>query len=178
MKLLSIIVMLAFTNSLLAKETFTQENLQEIGNKNKKLALYVSSKLVSKFGVVSETSVDTDKGELKKRVKKKELTLKVKTSTVGIIVNRRLDYNTLYVSFDSDCLQESCAYTFKWHKKKQKYVLRVVPNQPGLSVITVKKGFPIKREARVKSRVYLKYKRDELVKVTKQTKTADGHKIK
>ncbi|MDA8791749.1 hypothetical protein N9N67_00815 [Bacteriovoracaceae bacterium] len=179
MKILTILFIAVVSNSLTAKETLKYKDVEEIRAQLSKLRVYVSSRLVSKYSVIAETSVDTDKGELDKRIKKKELTVKVKKRTKGKIVNnpRGYDYNTLYVSFDSDCQQPSCAYTFKWARNKEKFVLRQVPKQAGLNIASVKKGFPIKIEARKKSRVYLKYDRNELVKVTRKTKVSDGHPI-
>lgn len=179
MKNFSLLLLLAFAVSGQAKETLKYKDVEEIRLQLSKLRVYVSSRLVSKYSVIAETSVETDKGELDKRIKKKELIVKVKKKTKGKIVNnpRGWDYNTLYVSFDSDCHEPSCAYIFKWYYGKSKYVLRNVPKQSGLNVASVKKGFPIKVEARKKSRVYLKYDRNELVKVTRKTKISDGHSI-
>jgi hypothetical protein len=175
MKYLLIGILALGSLSAMARENLTRANMTQLRDADltSELRVYVNKKLTTIYEDVSLRRTEVDNGDVAVAVREEILKMIVSKRTRGLITGASSDLTTLWVSFNSDCLEATCSYQF--NEARGVYDLAAVPSVPNMKVSSVKAGTLFKSEPLRQYKINLQFNMNELRNLVKRTVRAGGH---
>ncbi len=175
MKLFLVALMTLMSLSAIAREDLSRENIIDLKDAKllPKLRVYNSKKLVTYWKDTELTETGVNDGDVSTEIFEEKLKIIVGKHVRGLVTRVSDDFNSLYVSFDSDCKEASCSYFYEL--RDGVYDLSAVPARTGFTREAARAGVILRADPLKKQAIHLEFNSSELRKIIKKTDVADGH---